>query len=159
MKFEGIGHMRVIRWVYTGALALVVLTCSLSSTRIWALEAAKTPVQKPPAGKHKPALFFPPLPSRDTISEQQSLALVDDFKAIKAQYQKLYEAKDYKASEPLMKRALELVRYLLGNNHLVVATELNSLGSLYISSKNATRSAPLVLLEALKIRQRLLKKE
>jgi len=100
---------------------------------------------------------FAPLPPRGKISKQEGLALVGDYKVLRTQYLKYYRARRYKAAEPLMRRALELARYLLGNTHPIVATESNNLGALLVTQRRY-RSALPFLRTALQIRKKLLKK-
>ena len=68
-----------------------------------------------------------------------------------------YKKRQYGKAEEQVKKALDLARRLLGNRHLITATEAANLAALYVSTKRYEKAEPLFR-EALKIRRSLLPK-
>ena len=107
-------------------------------------------------------LWFSPADAQETKSptaaksaetsaeQQQDVARFKKAHALFLQY--LQTEKRYKEAEQEAKTALQLARKLLGNNHLITATEINNLAVLYTSTKRYKLAEPLYQ-EALKIRQ------
>ncbi len=67
----------------------------------------------------------------------------------------LNEQGKYNEAIPIAERVLEIRQRLLGENHLDVATSLNSLAELYYSQGRYSEAEPL-LIQALEMRQKLL---
>ena len=70
----------------------------------------------------------------------------------------LFKLKLYVEAEKEVKTAIKLARKLLGNKHLITATEINNLAVLYTSTRRYKQAVPLFQ-EALAIRKALLKKD
>ncbi|MCP4936043.1 MAG: tetratricopeptide repeat protein, partial [bacterium] len=80
------------------------------------------------------------------------------FKKAHALFLNFFKRKLFKEAETEVKTALKLARKLLGNKHLITATEMNNLAVLYTSTRRYKLAVPLFQ-EALAIRKALLKKD
>ena len=93
---------------------------------------------------------------KSTISAQQQ-AEITTFRAAQKKFLKLFRAQRFIEAESEAKTTLRLSRKILGQNHLITATQFNNMGVLYISLKRYKDAVPF-LRASLKIRRGLLKK-
>ncbi len=111
-----------------------------------------------------PSLLLGPAVAADTKPKAAKSKLASSqasdiarFKKAHALFLNLFKLKLYAQAEIEVKTALKLARKLLGNKHLITASEINNLAVLYVSTRRYRQAVPLFQ-EALVTRKALLKK-